>query len=88
MKTFTFYQDYKVSVEYRQYFEIEARNYQSALKKVEKYKREQVEDDLHSCDRMYMHDYEELMTPEENGGYATIELYSDEGEPIGSNQPE
>lgn len=85
MKQFLFYQDFKVTVWRRQNFAIEAETYEEALKKVEKYKEIDAASSeyCYSCETMF--ETEELMLPNENGGYRTIELFDNDGNSIGCN---
>lgn len=78
MQTFDFYQDVKVTIWARQKFSIEAESYEEALKQVEKYKTEDASANANGgpdCDIEWLYDTWEPLTPEENGGEPTIELY-------------
>ena len=86
MKEFEFYQDVKVTVWQRQYISVKAESKEEALKMVEKYKTHDASGYLMPNNTEYLYDTEELMSPEENGGYTTIELYDKETEEmIGCN---
>lgn len=88
MKQFKFYQDLKVTVWKRQNFIIEAESYEEALKKVEKYKELDADSEeyCYSCETLF--ETEEMMMPNENNGFSTIELYNNEGNLIGCNGKE
>ena len=86
MKEFEFYQDVKVTIWQRQYISVMAESKEEALKMVEKYKTHDASAYLSTSSTEYLYDTEELMLPEENGGYTTIELYDQETkEMIGCN---
>lgn len=86
MKEFEFYQDVKVTVWQRQHISVKAESKEEALKIVEKYKTHDASVYLMPNNTECLYDTEELMFPEENGGYATIELYDQETkEMIGCN---
>lgn len=86
MKEFEFYQDVKVTIWQRQYISVMAESKEEALKMVEKYKTHDASVYLSPINTEYLYDTEELMLPEENGGFATIELYDNENnEMIGCN---
>ena len=85
MKTFEFYQDFKVTVWRRQKFAIEAENYEGALKKVEKYKDVDAASGEYCYSTETMFETEELMMPNENDGFSTIELYDSDDNLIGCN---
>lgn len=74
-KEFEFYQDVKVTIWERQRFTIEAENREAAVKIAKKYAESDVANEIEDVDTEFLHDTEEIMTPEENGGCATIELY-------------
>lgn len=93
MKKFEFYQDVKVTVWQRQHFSIEAECIEDARDMVKQY----ADKDISCCDEVeadeieWLCDTEEHITPEENGGCATIEVYEYEskykGKLIADNAP-
>ncbi len=86
MKKFQFYQDVKCTVWQRQFFEIEAETEDEAKRIAFKYKDSDVSSDECMKNSEWLFDTEELMTPEENDGQSTIELYLDgEETPFVSN---
>lgn len=74
-KPFEFYQDVKVTIWERQRFTIEAENREAAVEIAKKYAESDVAHEIEDVDTEFLHDTELLMTPKENGGCATIELY-------------
>lgn len=72
---FKFYQDVKVSIWRRQYFEIEAESKEAARKKAEEYTNQDVSFSTEVDVSEMLYDTEELIYPQENGGSATIEVY-------------
>lgn len=86
MNEYSFYQDVKVEIWQRQYFTIKADTKEEALEEVEKYKRRDVSEDFIVENSEYLFETECMLSPEENGGYATIQLYdSKTNEMIGCN---
>lgn len=86
MNEYSFYQDVKVEIWQRQYFTIKADTKEEALEEVEKYKRRDVSEDFIVEHSEYLFETESMLSPEENGGYATIELYDEAtNEIIGCN---
>lgn len=81
MNKFDFYQDVKVTVWQRQHFSIEAETAEEARELAKQY----TDKDISTCDEVeadeieWLYDTEEHITPEENGGCATIEVYEREG---------
>ena len=81
-KTFNFYQDVKVTIWKRQHFSIEAETEEEARELA----KQCADKDIYDCDDIeidndeWLYDTEEQITPEENGGCATIEVYEIEGE--------
>lgn len=88
-REFDFYQDVKVTVWARQKFTIEAESKEEALNMVESYKTKDIGASDDSCliwDTEWMTETWEDISPEENGGCATIELYDAETkEKLGDN---
>ena len=70
MGKFEFYQDCKVTSWERDYFTVEANSYEEAEASVRSWR----------CK-----DTSELLFPEENDGYSTIEIFNQEGESIMTN---
>ena len=85
MEKFRFKQDVKVTVWVRQSFTIEAESKEDALKRAERFKTEDVADEIDDVDLRTLWDTQELMWPEENGGMCTIELYDEHNNLIGQN---
>ena len=81
MRKFDFYQDVKVTVWQRQHFTIEAESAEEARELAKQY----ADKDISTCDEVesdeieWLCDTEEHISPEENGGCATIEVYEREG---------
>lgn len=75
MKEFEFYQDVKITMWQRQYISVKAESKEEALKLVEEYKTYDASAYLSPSSTEYLYDTEELMLPEENDGFATIQLY-------------
>ena len=76
-KEFGFYQDVKVTVWQRQHFRIEAESIEEAREQAKRYTQFDVsyEDDIDVDEIEWLHDTEEFMTPEDNNGESTIEVY-------------
>lgn len=86
MNEYNFYQDVKVEIWQRQYFTIKADTKKEALEEVEKYKRRDVSEDFIVENSEYLFETECMLSPEENGGNATIELYDEAtGKCLGTN---
>ena len=85
MEKFRFKQDVKVTVWVRQSFTIEAGSKEDALKKVERFKTGDVTGEIDDVDYRTLWDTQELMSPKDNGGSWTIELYDDHDNLIGQN---
>lgn len=84
-KTFSFYQDVKVSIWQRQRFDIEAENEEEARFMALKYRDNDVAAHIPVTPE-WLYDSEELMTPDECGGMNTIQLYLDSDEyPFATN---
>ena len=75
--SFDFYQDVKVTIWQRQHFSIEADTVEEAREIAKQYKDSDVSFALDAeVDEVeWLYDTEEHITPEENGGCATIEVY-------------
>lgn len=89
MKEFKFYQDQKVTVWERTYFNVKAEIYEEALQKIESLKNNSVLDNekfgngnLHI---ELLSDTVQEMSVEDNQGWATIETYDEEGELLFAN---
>ena len=85
MEKFRFKQDVKVTVWVRQSFVIEAESKEDALKKVERFKTEDVTDEIDDVECETLWETQELMYPKDNGGSWTIELYDERNNLIGQN---
>lgn len=90
MKKYNFYQDVKMTVWERQHFVIEADTLEEAKEKAAKYATMDVSAEENViCTSEILYDTEELMTPEENNGMPTIEIYlSGEEKPFITNGDE
>lgn len=85
METFDFYLDQKHTIWYRNRFSIEAETLEDAKQKVtEMYGK----DDLPSDDWEQLTDTIEGMTPSDNGGEPTDELFTYDGELVLTNKPQ
>lgn len=86
MNEYSFYQDIKVEIWQRQYFTIKADSKEEALEEIEKYKRRDVSEDFIVEHSEYLFETECMLSPEKNGGDATIELYDEAtGRCLGTN---
>ena len=89
MATFDFYQDQKHTVWDRHYFSIEASSYEEAVEKVRSIRDTQVTDNetdgvnFKECRTLY--DTMELLSPEDNGGCSTLEMFDANGTEIANN---
>ena len=82
MGKFEFYQDCKVTSWERDYFTVEANSYEEA----EAIDVSNIIDSRLSHGRSEaLRDTSELLFPEENDGYSTIEIFNQEGESIMTN---
>jgi len=85
MKTFNFNLDQKVTTWYRTEFEVEAESLEEAKQKaIQLYK----EDDLDEFTWEQLGGNQEIMTIDDNGGFATAEIYTDDGTLIFENTKE
>lgn len=79
MKTFDFYKDEKNTIWVRTKFSIEAESYEQALEKIKEVNNgdhSEIHDNLSYWE--YLEETLEEMTPEENGGEFTCEIYSED----------
>lgn len=89
MATFNFYQDQKTTVWDRNRFSVEASTYDEAVEKVRSIKdlliaeSEQNGIKLNSCETLF--DTMEHLSPEDNGGCPTLEIFNENGEEITNN---
>lgn len=91
MATFNFYQDQKHTVWDRHRFSVEADDYEEAIAKVCSIKDrliiESVDDGdgitFDSCETLY--DTMEHLSPEDNGGCSTLEMFNENGNETASN---
>lgn len=91
METFDFYQDRKVSCWERTYFSVTAENYDKALEIIQSWKGEDVlnfSDDtkIIITDGETLFETSESLSPQENGGKPTIEVFTHSGEEIITNK--
>lgn len=86
-KTFDFYKDVKVVVWKRQYFSIEAETEEEARELA----KQCVDKDIYDCDDVeidnteWLYDTEAQITPEENNGFVTAEVYEYKGKLLAHN---
>lgn len=85
MAEFDFYLDQKHTIWYRNRFTIEAETLEDAKQKV---KDMYGKDDLPSDDWEQLTDTIEGMTPTDNGGEPTDELFTHDGELVLTNKPQ
>ena len=85
MAKFNFYLDQKVTTWYRTNFEVEAESLQEAEKKaVQLFEK----GELDELTWVQIDGTEELMSVDENGGFTTAEIYTDNGTMIFENEKE
>ena len=86
-KTFDFYQEVKMTIWQRQYFTIKAETEEEARELAKQYADKDVSfcDEVRVDETKWLYDSEEQITPEENGGCATIEVYEYKGKLIADN---
>ena len=83
MKEYPYFYDEKIITWKRNYFTVEAEDEESANEKAKDIiLEEDLNWDLDIYDSEYIDDLSENMTPEENEGNSTIELYSDTDESL------
>ena len=83
MTKFNFYLDQKVTTWYRTNFEVEAESLEEAEKKaIQLYEK----GELDELTWVQIDGTEELMSVDENGGFATAEIYTDNGTMIFENE--
>ena len=92
MGKYQFYQDCKVTAWERDHFTVEAESYEDAEAIVRSWKCEDVSNIIDSrlCydEWRALPDTSECMSPDENGGSPTIEVYNSVGKVIINNAPE
>jgi len=93
MGKYKFYQDRKVASWERDYFSVEADSYEEAVAIVRSWNFEDVSNitdkRLHYDEWSdTLTDSSEYMSPEENNGYPTMEIFNEDGESIMSNAPQ
>ena len=76
MATFEFFQDHKKTIWYRQRFALQAETYEEA--KSQALRIAQNEEYVENDDWDILYDTMDSISPEDNGFYATRELYSDD----------
>lgn len=83
MAIFKFVQDIKQTIWYRDLFEVEAENEAEAIAKVKEAWEQRASDDLEENSDFkfnngkYLYQTKENMTPQDNGGQATVEISVD-----------
>ena len=83
MAKFNFYLDQKVTTWYRTNFEVEAESLEEAEKKaIQLYEK----GELDELTWVQIDGTEELMSVDENGGFSTAEIYTDNGAMIFENE--
>jgi hypothetical protein len=83
MTKFNFYLDQKVTTWYRTNFEVEAESLQEAEKKaIQLFEK----GELDELTWVQIDGTEELMSVDENGGFSTAEIYTDNGTMIFENE--
>lgn len=88
MKQFKFFQDEKVTIWQRTHIIVEAESEEEALKKIEPFKTEIADSYDYGIDIIcdeYLFDTATILSVDENGGRATIELFKNNGDYIGGN---
>jgi hypothetical protein len=85
MTKFNFYLDQKVTTWYRTNFEVEAESLEEAEKKAVQLFEKGKLDEL---TWVQIDGTEELMSVDENGGFSTAEIYTDNGTMIFENEKE
>ena len=85
MKTFNFNLDQKVTTWYRTEFEVEAESLEEAKEKaIELYQKDELDD--FGWEQLV--GTQEIMTIDDNGNFATAEIYTDNGDLIFENTKE
>lgn len=90
MNTFDFYQDSKVTYRMRTKFQVKAKNYEQAVAIIKSWQGEDVmnhddEEQVIFVEGETLLDTSENLSPEENGGRPTIEVFDDKGKEITNN---
>lgn len=92
MDNFRFYQDCKVTCWERDYFTVEAENYEEAVAIVRSWKCEDVtniiDSRLHLERNEVLRDTSERIFPNENGGCPTMEIYNVDGLVVINDAPD
>ena len=89
MAIFNFYQDQKSTVWDRHYFSVEASTYEEAVERVCLLKDEPIIENegsgitFNSCETLY--DTTTLLSPEDNDGCSTLEIFYENGQEVASN---
>ena len=78
MKTFDFYRDEKQTIWVRTRFDIQAESYEQALEKIKEVEADKSESYENTHYWEFLEETLEEITPEENKGEATIEIYSED----------
>ena len=92
MGNFRFYQECKVTCWERDYFTVDAENYEEAEAIVRSWKCDDVtnitDKRLHLESNEVLRDTSERMFPDENGGCPTIEIYNADGSAVINDAPD
>lgn len=92
MGNFRFYQECKVTCWERDYFTVEAENYEEAEAIVRSWKCDDVtnitDKRLHLERNEVLRDTSDRMFPDENGGCPTIEIYNADGSAVINDAPD
>lgn len=89
MGTYRFYQDQKSTVWDRNFFSVEAQSYEAAVERVLSIKDKTIQDsegdgiNFIECQTLY--ETQQQLTPQENGGCPTLEMFDENEIEIGSN---
>ena len=91
MEKFDFYQDRKVTSWERTFFTVEAEDYDAAINAVKSWDGEDVaclsDDRVSLIENRSLWETSEAMSPEDNNGEATIEIFYYNGDLIAANAP-
>lgn len=78
MKTFDFYKDEKHTIWWRGKFQVEAETYEDAVNKVKEMENNPVKYDEVDVRWEDLPETTEGLTPEDNDGFSTVEIYSED----------
>lgn len=90
MNTYKFYQDQKISLWKRLFFKVKAENYEKALDIVKDIENEDIlciedNDIIQFSHAEELDDTEEQLSPKDNNGNSTLELFNEQGNHIADN---